>query len=195
MVLATLRRMSNISRPEANFENMAKIKTNIPPRRATKSVHAAAETSDSSSTAQSLPPSFEAWKRVFLDFTPNSVHDNIDAAYSKDAFLNDRLDSMSGRGKIEKYLASSASKVSSCRFDIASVVRNGNEILVRWTMNIESKWLHNGQCLADGVSVLKLDHDDLISEHIDYWDPVGGLLLKVAGVGLVTDWVRRIRGK
>jgi hypothetical protein len=129
---------------------------------------------------------------LFSNLTEQSVGEKIAGVYSQDAYLNDTLKEHTGLTAIRDYLIQTARAVKLCRVKIVDAAVSGEDIYIRWTMDVQFNNLNRGKLSrSSGMSHLRLDSDGLIKFHQDYWDSTSGFFQYVPIVGTLIRWIKR----
>lgn len=106
---------------------------------------------------------------VFSRYQRDEIASAIPRLYAEDAFLNDRIHSVSGSDGIAKYFDSTFAKMHQSEFHIHDTIFGKYDVYIHWTMRIQLK---EGDKFMEflGVSQFRFNKDGKIIYHQDYWD-------------------------
>jgi SnoaL-like domain len=133
--------------------------------------------------------------RFFETLQPGSVA-QISAHYTPDAYFKDPFNEVRGCDAIEKIFAHMFTALGQPRFIVTGSVCQNSEIFLTW--NFEFYLLRIKPDMLQtirGASHLKLDSQQQIFFHRDYWDAAEELYEKLPVVGGVMRWLKgRVNG-
>lgn len=132
-------------------------------------------------------------RTYFRDINIDSVQDLTASTYATDAWLGDTLVIKDNGADIEQYFLETAKKADSVSVDFDSIVRDGNDYYLHWTMTIQSQKLNNAKPLVSvGMSHMRLDEQGRILMHQDFWDSSSGLFAHLPVIGSLTRALRNL---
>ena len=106
---------------------------------------------------------------VFSRYQRKEIASAVPELYAEDAFLNDRIHSVTGNRAIARYFDSTFEKMHECEFHIHDTTFGKLDVYVRWTMRIQ---LSEGDEFMEflGMSQFRFNQEGKIIYHQDYWD-------------------------
>ena len=124
-------------------------------------------------------------KNKIIDFythmTPDSL-ENMGSVYSQKAFFKDPFNEIHSIEDIKKIFSHMFESLDNPRFVIKESVQEDSSLFVTWDFIFLIK---DKEFLIHGSSFLKLDENDLIYYHRDYWDVGEEVLSKLPIVGRI----------
>lgn len=94
--------------------------------------------------------------------------------YAPDIYFQDPLSKFNGIQKYQKMIGFLGKWFRNLRLELHEIkqVENNSQdkIITRWTMSWQSPLPWQPKIAVSGWSELAVNHDGLISSHIDYWD-------------------------
>lgn len=111
----------------------------------------------------------DLFESVFSRYQQKEIASAIPQLYSDDAFLNDRIHSVSGSAAIGMYFDGTFEKMHKCEFIIHDKYFSSQDVFIRWTMRIQ---LSEGAKFMEflGMSQLRFNAEGKIAYHQDFWD-------------------------
>ncbi|MBG09276.1 MAG: hypothetical protein CME68_10990 [Halobacteriovoraceae bacterium] len=107
--------------------------------------------------------------KVFKVYSKELFKLETENLYAKDAFLNDRIQSIKGASKIKRYFLNTFIKLKKAKFNILDVVYGDRDAYVRWEMVLYTKG-GNKPLKNLGMSQLRFNTEGKIIYHQDHWD-------------------------
>lgn len=106
---------------------------------------------------------------VFSRYQKEEIASAVPELYAEDAFLNDRIHSVTGNHAIAEYFGSSFEKMHKSEFHIHDTTFAKHNVYIRWTMRIQLK---EGDKFMEflGMSQFRFNEEGRIIYHQDYWD-------------------------
>lgn len=127
--------------------------------------------------------------RFFNEFSPESL-DRLAAVYTEDAHFKDPFNEVRGLAAIRRIYAHMYEQLKEPRFLIRDRIQDEHGCLLVWDFSFR----RSGSAqpgLIHGVSLLRLDPDGRIREHIDYWDAAEQVYSQVPVLGWALRSIRR----
>lgn len=90
--------------------------------------------------------------------------------YSVDVYFKDPLNEFRGIKRYQQMINFMATWLSDIKMDLYDIKRSGQQIDTRWTLFWTSPLPWRPRIAISGKTQLKLNDQDLIISHIDYWD-------------------------
>lgn len=126
----------------------------------------------------------ENFKTFFGNMSEESVRTLTRKTYAPDIFFNDSLKTVRGVDALEHYFLETVKNAESVRATVEDVSVSGDNVYLRWTMEIRFAKFKRGQTFRSiGVTHLRFDDEGLILLHQDYWDSTSGFFEHVPGLG------------
>ncbi len=111
----------------------------------------------------------------YENLTIQTVED-IGLYYAENAFLKDPFNEINGRDKIKNIFYHMFKELEKPHFVFIDKILQGDQAFVTWDFHLT---LRKQTYVIHGSSHLKLDQNNLVIYHRDYWDVGEELLLKV----------------
>lgn len=111
----------------------------------------------------------ELFNDVFSRYQKEEIASAVPELYAEDAFLNDRIHSVTGNRAIARYFDSTFEKMHKSEFYIHDTTFAKHDVYIRWTMRIQLK---EGDKFMEflGMSQFRFNEEGRIIYHQDYWD-------------------------
>ena len=121
---------------------------------------------------------------LYGDLSPDRVKAKTKQVYAPDAWFNDTIATEVGVDAIEGYLLKTAEGTEVVRAKVQDVAVSGADCYVRWTMEVRTKNLADGQTVTtDGMTHLRFDEGGRIVLHQDFWNPAAGIYQQLPFLG------------
>ncbi|MEX0914690.1 MAG: nuclear transport factor 2 family protein, partial [Wenzhouxiangellaceae bacterium] len=104
--------------------------------------------------------------------------------YADAMYFNDSLQTFTSREPLIEYMQSTAEALEQSTVVINQVMRDGNDVFVRWTMTFDATAM--GRPIVSesvGMTHLRFDREGRILVHQDFWDSAAGLYRNLPVVG------------
>ena len=116
---------------------------------------------------------------LFSNLKPQSI-DGFDDLVSNDIIFIDPFNDVKGINAFKKIFYHMFENVKEPRFTIIDYSINKQRVFLKWKMTfIAFKSLQ----IIEGMSELLLNDDGKVASHIDYWDSLNGLYIKIPFIG------------
>lgn len=121
---------------------------------------------------------------VYDNLTHPEIGERIEQLYADPMYFNDSLKTFVVRLQLVEYMKATALKLDDSSVEVQQVLRDENDVFVRWTMKFTSSAMGK-QILSDsiGMTHLRFDADGRIVLHQDFWDSAAGLYRNLPVVG------------
>ena len=125
---------------------------------------------------------------VFSRYKQEEIASNVPNLYAEDAFLNDRIHSVTGRQAIAKYFDATFAKMHKSEFHIHDTIFAKRDVYIRWTMRIQ---LNKDDKFMEflGFSQFRFNKEGQIIYHQDYWD-FSELMGEIRFVRTIVNYVK-----
>lgn len=105
-------------------------------------------------------------KEDYQRFPKNQTY----SIYAEDVYFKDPLNEFRGRDRYQQTIGFINTWFGDPKMDLHDIHRDNNTIKTRWTLNWTTPLPWRPRVAIPGWSELKLNADELIVSHIDYWD-------------------------
>ncbi|GAB4266892.1 MAG: hypothetical protein Kow0065_17640 [Methylomicrobium sp.] len=120
-----------------------------------------------------------------------SVRPAVEKTYAEYLYFNDTLVTLHDREALIRYMQGTQQSVDDIGVDILSVIEQGDDVFVRWSMRTRFTVLgQDKEVTTIGFSHLRFDDRGLIVLHQDYWDSAQGLFLHIPIIGGFLQWLK-----
>ncbi len=96
--------------------------------------------------------------------------DQTYSIYAEDVFFKDPMNEFRGIERYKQMIGFIGTWFLNLKLDLHDIRRDGDRILTRWTLSWNTPLPWKPRISIPGWSELRLNGDDLIVSHIDYWD-------------------------
>ena len=90
--------------------------------------------------------------------------------YAKDVYFKDPLNEFRGIDRYKQMIGFITTWFGDPKMDLHEITRSGDTIKTRWTLSWTTPVPWGPRIAIPGWSELKVNADELIVSHIDYWD-------------------------
>lgn len=108
----------------------------------------------------------EILKDDYQRFPENQTY-NI---YAKDVYFEDPVNRFTGVDRYQKMIGFMGTFLKEIKLDLHNISQSGDTIESRWTLSWIAPLPWKPKMAIAGRSELKVNSDDLIVSHIDYWN-------------------------
>jgi len=144
--------------------------------------------------APGSPAEAEALARfadLVSDMSPKRTASLVPQVYAEDVWFYDTLKEVHGAATLAEYFRHSLGGAEQVTARVLDVARSGDDIYVRWQMDIRFKKFARGRLTTStGISHLRFNGDGKIVFHQDHWDATTGFFQYVPVVGGLIGWVK-----
>ena len=124
------------------------------------------------------------FESAFSDLTAEDRAERFKALYAPELYFNDTLHVLRTRDEVVDYMTRTGGSLSESRVDIEHVIRDGNDVYVRWTMEFKTRAagrdIHSHSI---GMTHLRFDEEGRVVLHQDFWDSGHALYAHLPFVG------------
>ena len=121
----------------------------------------------------------KSYINLFCNLTPDNINE-FDNLISKDIIFVDPFNNIKWVNAFKKVFYHMFEKVSDPKFLILDYSISKKRVYIKWKMNfIAFKSLQT----IEGISEILLNDVGKIVSHIDYWDSINGLFIKIPFIG------------
>lgn len=126
----------------------------------------------------------EDFAAVYGNLTHPDIGQRVERLYANPVYFNDSLKTFHAREPLVDYMKSTADMLDDSSVEVQQVLRDGNDVFVRWTMTFASSAMGreiNSESI--GMTHLRFDAEGRIVLHQDFWDSAAGLYRNLPVVG------------
>ena len=116
---------------------------------------------------------------LFTSLTPESVNE-FDDLVSNDIIFKDPFNDVNGIIAFKKIFYHMFENVKEPKFRIVDYSINNQRVFLKWKMTF---FAFKSLQTIEGMSELLLNDAGKVASHIDYWDSLSGLLIKIPFIG------------
>lgn len=129
----------------------------------------------------------------FFDGLDRSRLAEIDRLFAEDARFQDPFNDVRGRAAIRQLFLKMFRQCAQLRLKVFDAVETEQAAYLHWHMSFlpRSRWLGRYRCHIDGISRVRFNAAGQVTEHRDYWDPAGSILIRLPVIGGLLRLVRR----
>lgn len=134
-----------------------------------------------------------AFGDIFANLQNEQLTDIVNEVYADSFYFNDTFRTIRDKKILAHYLQETGKAVESLEVTINDIARSGNEVYVRWSMNMQFSVF--GKAInSDSVGMTHLRFNDAgeIILHQDFWDGADAFYQHLPVIGM---WLRQIRGQ
>ncbi|MGK7876061.1 MAG: DUF2358 domain-containing protein [Xenococcaceae cyanobacterium] len=107
----------------------------------------------------------EILKEDYQRFPVNQTY----SIYAENVYFKDPLNEFRGIERYKQMIGFITTWFKDIKMDLHDIHRSGDTIDTEWTLNWTTPLPWRPRIVIPGRSELKLNHDELIISHIDYW--------------------------
>ena len=116
--------------------------------------------------------------------------DTLLQCYACDAIFQDPFNRVRGHAQIASVFEHMFETLAAPRFVVTCRTESAEAVVLGWDFFFESTSLGGAQKIT-GLSRLSFNGEDLVSEHLDFWDPSAGIYEKLPVIGWLLRRLRR----
>ena len=119
--------------------------------------------------------------KLFSELTPEKIV-HFDDLIDKNIVFIDPFNNVKGSGKFKKVFYHMFKNVKNPKFIVINYLVGKEIVFLKWEMSFMA---FNSVQKIEGVSELLINKEGKISSHIDYWDSLNGLFIKLPFIGFI----------
>ena len=123
----------------------------------------------------------EKYISLFSNLTPKNVKD-FDNLVSKDIRFVDPFNNVKGVENFKKIFYHMFEKTQDPKFSVITYTIKNKNVFLKWKMTFYA--FKSKQCI-EGISELTFNKAGKITSHVDYWDSLSGLFIKLPYIGFL----------
>jgi len=118
---------------------------------------------------------------LFSHLSLNNI-EQFDNCIDKDILFSDPFNDIKGSENFKKIFYHMFKNVKDPSFIILNHSKSENKVFLKWKMTF---YAFKSKQFIEGVSEITLNSDGKINCHIDYWDSMNGLFIKLPIIGVL----------
>jgi len=118
---------------------------------------------------------------LFSHLSLNNI-EQFDNCIDKDILFSDPFNDIKGSEQFKNIFYHMFKNVKDPSFIILNHSKSENKVFLKWKMTF---YAFKSKQFIEGVSEITLNSDGKISSHIDYWDSMNGLFIKLPIIGIL----------
>ena len=118
---------------------------------------------------------------LFSHLSLNNI-EQFDNCIDKDIMFSDPFNYIQGSENFKKIFYHMFKNVKEPSFIILNYSKSENKVFLKWKMAF---YAFRSKQFIEGVSEITLNSDGKINCHIDYWDSMNGLFIKLPFIGIL----------
>ncbi len=128
-----------------------------------------------------------------LDGTTAGGVDDLVACFAEDARFRDPFSDVRGKAKIRRVFEKAYEDADEVAFRVTDRASGDHAHYLRWTFTCLPKGFlrRHGPLEVEGLSEVHLNEAELVTAHLDYWDPAPDLYQRVPLLGFALGTIRR----
>ncbi len=146
---------------------------------------------DFSGHSDGIDVGIQRFSEAFADLTDPNLERKMSALYAERLFFNDTLHSFDKGEDVVEYMTRTGAGLSESDVQIHQVLRDGNDVFVRWTMEFRTRAagrdIHSHSI---GMTHLRFNASGEVVLHQDFWDSGHALYAHLPFVGFAVRQAR-----
>ena len=118
---------------------------------------------------------------LFSNLSPENINE-FDNLISEDIIFIDPFNNIKGANSFKKIFNHMFENLKDPKFLILDYSINNQRVFLKWKMTF---FAFKSLQIIEGMSELILNDDGKISTHIDYWDSLNGIFIKIPFIGFI----------
>ena len=123
----------------------------------------------------------EKYINLFSNLTPKNVKD-FDNLVSKDIRFVDPFNNVKGVENFKKIFYHMFEKTQDPKFSVITYTIKNKNVFLKWKMTF---YAFKSEQSIEGISELTFNKFGKITSHVDYWDSLNGLFIRLPYVGFL----------
>ncbi len=107
---------------------------------------------------------------------------NFDDLVIDDVIFSDPFNNIKGLANFKKIFYHMFNKVEDPKFEILNYAQNKDHIFLKWKMTF---YAFKASQTIDGMSEITLNKEGKVISHLDYWDSLNGIFIKLPLLGIL----------
>ena len=123
----------------------------------------------------------KSYLKLFANLNKNNINDFNDLVTNDIVFV-DPFNNVRGVNNFKKIFYHMLDNVKQPRFIIIDYAQKKDQIFLKWKMSF---YAFNALQMIDGMSDITLNKEGRVQSHLDYWDSLNGLYIKLPFIGIL----------
>ena len=119
--------------------------------------------------------------RLFSNLSPENIN-QFDYLISKDIVFTDPFNNIKGVNAFKKIFYHMFEKTQDPKFSVITYTIKNRNVFLKWKMTF---YAFKSEQSIEGISELTFNKVGKITSHVDYWDSLNGLFIKLPYVGFL----------
>ena len=119
--------------------------------------------------------------KLFSNLTPENIK-NFDDLISEDINFVDPFNNVKGANDFKNIFYHMFDTVEEPKFDIVDYAQNKDHIFLKWKMTF---YAFKASQTIEGMSDITLNKEGKVISHLDYWDSLNGIFIKLPFLGFL----------
>jgi steroid delta-isomerase len=132
----------------------------------------------------------QAYFNAFSELTPNSLKSTLTPMWDQQVEFKDPFNHVYNRDHCVAIFEHMFNQCIEPKFTIQNFFINNHQASVYWHFSFKLKTNGSLQTIT-GNSLVEINHQGLISKHIDYWDAAEQFYEKLPFFGSLIRWIKR----
>ncbi len=123
----------------------------------------------------------EKYLRLFADLNKNNI-DDFDNLVSNNVIFADPFNNVKGVKNFKKIFYHMLDNVKEPKFFIVDYAQNKDHVFLKWKMTFHA---FKAMQTIEGMSDITLNKEGKVLSHLDYWDSLNGIYIKLPFIGFL----------
>jgi len=119
--------------------------------------------------------------KLFANLNKDNIND-FDGLVANDIIFSDPFNNVKGLNNFKKIFYHMFDNVKQPRFVIIDYTQKKDHVYLKWKMSF---YAFKALQMIEGMSDITLNKEGRVLSHIDYWDSLNGLYVKLPFIGLL----------
>lgn len=119
--------------------------------------------------------------KLFTNLNKNNI-DGFDNLVTNDIIFVDPFNNVKGLNNFKKIFYHMLDNVKRPKFIILDYAQKKDQIYLKWKMTF---YAFSALQMIEGMSNITLNEEGRIQSHLDYWDSLNGLYVKLPFIGII----------
>ena len=123
----------------------------------------------------------EKYLRLFADLNKDNI-DDFDNLVSNNIIFADPFNNVKGLKNFKKIFYHMLDNVKEPKFSIVDYAQNKDHVFLKWKMTFHA---FKAMQTIEGMSDITLNKEGKVLSHLDYWDSLNGIYIKLPFIGFL----------
>ena len=130
----------------------------------------------------------EKYLKLFTNLNKDNIN-NFDDLVVEDIVFKDPFNNVKGLKNFKKIFYHMFENVNEPKFTILDYAQNNNHIFLKWKMSF---YAFKSLQIIEGMSDITFNKEGKIESHLDYWDSLNGIYVKLPFIGVLYKFSLRM---